>query len=142
VRRAHTLAELAVTITLMGVAMAAALPRLLGWLDWIAVERSATELTSALAVARGTAVTRAARIRLTIGQDSLRVDEWDDRSWVARGRWPGPDQHGVEMTVSNPIVTFNPIGLGWGTANTKVVLSRGLQSATITTSRVGRVKRW
>lgn len=141
-RRGHTLLELAITVSLVGVVTAAALPRLLGWLDWIAVERSATELTSALVVARGAALTRAARTRLTIGPDSLRLDEWGDGTWVPVGRWPGPDRYSVAMTVSNPIVTFNATGVGRGAANTKVVLTRRLQIATITTSRLGRVKRW
>jgi Tfp pilus assembly protein FimT len=140
--RGHTLPELALTIALVGVVMASVLPQLRGWLDWIAVQQTASEVTSALAVTRSAAIARAARTRLTIRPDSLRLDEWGDTTWVARARWPGPDQHRVTMAVSNPIVTFDPIGLGWGLADTKVVLSRGLRNATITTSRLGRVKRW
>lgn len=141
-RRGHTLLELVVTLTLMALAGALAYPRLRGWLDWVAVQRSATELTTALAVTRSTAILRAIRARLEIRQDSLRLDGWENQGWVALGRWPGPEQHGVRMAVSNPFVTFGAIGLGWETANTGVVLTKGLQSATITTSRLGRVKRW
>jgi Tfp pilus assembly protein FimT len=141
-RHGHTLPELALTIAVIGVVVATALPRIRGWLDWIAVQQSALEVTSALAVTRNAAIARAARTRLTISPDSLRLDEWDDTAWVAHARFPGPDGHGVTLAVSNPIVAFDPIGLGWGVANTRVVLSRGLQDATITTSRLGRVKRW
>jgi prepilin-type N-terminal cleavage/methylation domain-containing protein len=49
-RRGHTLLELIVTIGVMGIGVAFAFPKLQSWLDWIAVERAATEFTSALAV--------------------------------------------------------------------------------------------
>jgi hypothetical protein len=48
----------------------------------------------------------------------------------------------VALEVSNPVVVFEPIGLAWGLSNTTVVLRRGTHVATITISRLGRVKRW
>jgi prepilin-type N-terminal cleavage/methylation domain-containing protein len=141
-RRGYTLFELVAAIMVMGVGVAFALPKIRSWLDWIAVERAAAELTSALAVTRNTAVLRGVRTRLSIQRDSLRLDKVKDQGWIPSGRWPGPAHQGVELAVSNPIVTFDPIGLGWGASNAKILLSRGLHIATITTSRLGRVKRW
>ena len=140
--RGFSLTELVVTLAIMSVAAAAALPRLAAFRDGIVVDQAAREVTTALAVARHTAILRAARARVTIAGDSLRIDRWEGGRWEAHRRWPGPAQHGVALEVSNPEVVFGPTGMGWGASNTKVVLRRGSQVETITTSRVGRVKRW
>ena len=141
-QRGFSLVELAVALAIVGLVTAITLPRFEHLLDRIAVERAASELTTALAATRHRAVLRATRARLSIAADSLRIDEWEDRAWERALRWPGPASHQVALNTSNPTIIFDPIGLGWGLANTRVVLSRGSQSATITLSRVGRVKRW
>ena len=140
--RGYALAELAVVLAVIGLVTALALP---GWgrlLDRIAVERAASEITSALAVARNAAVLRSTRARLSIAADSLAIDEWEDRAWLPLLRWPGPERSSVSLDVSNATVTFGAIGIGVGVSNTTVVLRRGTQTAKITMSRVGRVKRW
>jgi prepilin-type N-terminal cleavage/methylation domain-containing protein len=141
-QRGYSLVELAIVLTVMGLMTALALP---GWttlLDRIAVERAATEVTTALAVARNIAVLRATRTRLTVVADSLRIDEWGDRTWQPTWRWPGPADNAVSLEVSNGTIIFGAIGIGAGFSNTTVVLRRGTQAAKITMSRVGRVKRW
>src|SRR5207247_1345103 len=79
---------------------------------------------------------QAARTRLTIAPDTLRIDRWRGDSWDAVLRWPGPLAHGVTLEVSNPEVVFDPIGLGWGVSNTSVVMRRGSRIETLTVSRV------
>jgi prepilin-type N-terminal cleavage/methylation domain-containing protein len=142
VHRGYSLAELAVVLAVMGLVAALALPRWGTLLDRIAVERAASEVTTALAVTRNAAVLRATRARLTIGADSLGIDEWGDRRWLPVLRWPGPQSHAVSLEASNETVIFGATGIGWGVSNTTVVLRRGTQTAKITMSRVGRVKRW
>jgi type II secretion system protein H len=141
-QRGFSLVELAVALAIVGLVMAVTLPRFGHLLDRVAVERAAAELTTALATTRHRAVLRATRTRLSMADDSLRIDEWEERAWARALRWPGPASHEVTLSTSNPTVIFDPLGLGWGLANTRVVLSRGSQSATITLSRLGRVKRW
>lgn len=141
-QRGYSLVELAIVLTVVGLLTALALP---GWtklLDRIAVERAATEVTTALAVARNIAVLRATRTRLTVVADSLRIDEWGDRTWQPIWRWPGPSDNAVSLEVSNGAIIFGAIGIGAGPSNTTVVLRRGTQAAKLTMSRVGRVKRW
>jgi prepilin-type N-terminal cleavage/methylation domain-containing protein len=142
VRRGLSLVELAVALAIAAVVTAFTVPRVAGVLDWIAVDTAAQEVATALAAARYAAVMQGSRTRLTIALDTLRVDRWRGDSWDAVLRWPGPLAHGVTLAVSNPVVTFDPIGLGWGVSNTKVVMRRGSRIETLTVSRVGRVKRW
>ena len=141
-RQGFTLAELAVLLAILAMVTAITVPRLRGLLDWIAVDTAAQEVTTAVAVTRYAAIMQGGRRRLVIGRDSLRIDRWVGDSWTSLERWPGPDRHGVGLEVSTPEVVFDPIGLAWGLSNTKVVLRRGVQSETITLSRLGRVKRW
>lgn len=141
-KRGYSLAELAMVLAVIGLVTAMALP---GWgalLDRIAVERAASELTTALTVARNKAVLRATRARLSISADSLGIDEWGERTWLPVWRWAGPQGHSVSLEVSNGTVIFGPTGIGSGSSNTTVVLRRGTQTAKVTTSRVGRIKRW
>ncbi len=141
-RRGFSLAEVMVTLTIVALVSAIAVPRLNGLLDWVAVDSAAREVTTPLAVARNAGILQAARARLAIAADSLRIDRWGKRGWEAVARWPGPGPHGVALEVTNPEVVFGPMGIGWGASNTRVVLRRGSHAETITTSRLGRVKRW
>jgi len=140
--RGFTLTELAVAVTMVALLLAVGLPRLSGVLDWVAADRAAREVTTALAVARAAAVMRGTRTRVTIAADTLRIDRWEGADWRPYQRWPGPITEGVTLEVSNPEVVFGPTGMGWGASNTRVVLRRGSHTETITTSRLGRVKRW
>lgn len=128
------LAIVAVLVVLIG-------PRLGPAFDRVATEGAARDVTTAMAVARTAAVMQGTRARLRIAADSLRVDREESAGWRLYARWPGPARAGVALTVSNPEVVFGPLGIGWGPANTRIVLRRGSQIVTITTSRLGRVKR-
>jgi len=141
-RRGLTLAELMVVLAILAVVTAVTLPRLAGLRDWIAVDTAAQEVITAIAVARSAAVMQGTRSRAVIAADSLRIDRWRGDTWGDLHRWPGPGRRGVALDVSNPVIVFDPIGLAWGLSNTTVVLRRGTRVATITVSRLGRVKRW
>ena len=139
--RGFTLPELAIGLVLVGLLSALAAPRLRPALDRAATATAAIEVTTALATTRHTAIAQGVRARLVIAADSLRLDVWNGASWTAAARWPGPAAHRVALQVSNPIVTYSPLGIGWGASNTTITLRRGSQVETITTSRIGRVRR-
>jgi len=142
VRRGFSLLELIVTLAAAAVVTAITLPRLGGVLDWLAVDAEAAKVTTGLAVTRHVAIMRGTRARLVVAVDSLRIDRWDGRTWTPLVRWGGPGEAGVRLEVSNPEIVFGPTGIGWGASNTTVVLRRGSRFEMITTSRLGRVKRW
>ena len=141
-RKGFSLPEIVVVLAIAAVLSAVALPRLGGLLDALAADAAARDVTMALAVTRSAAVERGKRARLVIRADSLNIDLWENADWEPFLRWTGPADRGVSLLVSNPQVVFSPTGIGWGVSNTKVTLSRGSHIETITTSRVGRVKRW
>ena len=139
--RGFTLVELLVVLLILAVAASLSVPRLGSALDRIATDAAARDVTTALATARAAAVLQGTRARLRISVDSLRVDREGAQGWEPYARWPGPAASGVGLQVSNPEIVFGPLGLGWGLANTRVELRRGSQIETITTSRLGRVRR-
>jgi prepilin-type N-terminal cleavage/methylation domain-containing protein len=141
VQRGFTLSELVVVLALMSVLAVLLAPRLGPAFDRIATEGAARDLTTAIAVARAAAVMEGTRARLHIDAESLWIDRERPDGWEPYARWPGPAAAGVALSVSNPQLTFGPLGVGWGVSNTRVVLWRGSQTATITTSRLGRVRR-
>ena len=140
-RRGFTLLELVVVLAIVVVLTTFAVWRLVPLVEWIAADGAARDVTSALAVTRTAAVLRGTRARLRIAADSLRIDREGPAGCEPYTRWAGPASAGVTLTVSNPEVVFSPLGVAWGLSNTRIVLSRGSQIETITTSRLGRVRR-
>lgn len=140
-RRGFTLVELIVVLAIVALITTFALAHLMPLVDWIAADRAARDVTSALAVTRTVAVLRGTRARLRISADSLRIDREAAAGWEPYARWAGPASAGVTLAVSNPEVVFSPLGIAWGVSNTRIVLTRGSQIETITTSRLGRVRR-
>ena len=140
--KGFSLVEVVIVLLIVALLAAVGLPRLRPFLDRIATDQAAREITTALAVARHGAVLQGMRARLTIAADSLRIDRLEQGGWTPWKRWLGPADLAVGIEGSNPVVVFGPTGLGWGASNTKVVLRRGSQVETITVSRLGRVKRW
>jgi prepilin-type N-terminal cleavage/methylation domain-containing protein len=140
--KGFTFLELMVVLLIAAALLVLWLPRAGRLADWLETERAVRDVTTAFAVGRNAAVMQAARVRIEIAADTLRIDRLESGTWRPWWRLPGPSSHGVALEVSNPIVTFGPTGMGWGVSNTKIVLRRGSQAETITTSRVGRVKHW
>ncbi len=140
-QRGVTLMELVVVLVIVGTLSALAFPRAAGWLDWIAVDRATGEVASFYTTARFAAIYRSQRVRLELREDSLRAvfEGVTDSVFL---RWPGPVRHGVRLTASRTVIRILPNGLGFGAANTKLVLRRGVAAESLTTSRLGRLKRW
>ncbi|HXH63201.1 MAG TPA: GspH/FimT family pseudopilin [Gemmatimonadales bacterium] len=141
-RRGFSLLELMIVLAIVAIVTALAVPSLGDIMDWVAADGAAHDVTTALAVARATAVSQSTLVRVEIGADSLRIDIRMDGVWGPYRSFSGPSARGVQLEVSNPEVVFGPSGLGWGTANSTITLRRGARVETVTTSRVGRVKRW
>jgi len=141
VKRGVTLLELATVLAIVGVLSALAFPRAANWLDAIAVSRAAGEIASFYQTARFGAIFRSQRVRVELGQDTLRA-VFEGPSDSVFLRWSGPARHGVSLVASRAVIWIQPNGLGLGAANTKLVLKKGMAAESVTTSRLGRLKRW
>jgi Tfp pilus assembly protein FimT len=138
-RTGTTLIEIGVTVGILGLMAGITFPRFGTYRDRIAVDAAATSTLSLLATARHAALRRAtltavhldttgAIILLVAGPDTL-----ERRSLR--------DVHGVTMTTSRDSIAFAPSGLGYGAANTQIILRRGAAADTISVSRLGRARR-
>lgn len=140
-KRGVTLIELLIVLTLVGLLSAMAFPRVARWWDRMAVDRAAIELVSFYHAARFAAIQRAERVRVVFREDSLLAtfEGLRKTTFIAR---PGPAHHGVRLTATREEIQLYANGMGLGAANTKLVLRRGAEADSLTTSRLGRLKRW
>lgn len=140
-RRGVTLLELIIVLTVVGLLALLAVPRIAGWLDRLATQQAVTELMSFYTRARFAAIFRGSRVRLEFDKDSLRavLEGVRDSTVLAM---PGPVRHGVNFHASRRTIRIGPHGFGWGAANTKIVVWRGAAAESLTTSRLGRLKKW
>ena len=137
-RRGATLAELVISLAVIGVVSSIAVPRAAAVMDRMSVRGGTQDVVLAIAAARAAASargayasfvadTRSGRLRVVSGGEILfERDELHAR--------------GVKLEASRESVTFAPGGLGWGAANTTVIVSRGSRSDTVVMSRLGRVR--
>lgn len=139
--RGVTLVELLLVLTLIGLMSLVAVPRFATIRDRMAVERAAQEVGMFYYRARQATVMQVRRVRLEFAADTLRAvyEGMTDSVFLAQA---GPAVHGVDLTASRTVIRLAANGIGYGAANTKLVLTRGTVVATFTTSRLGRLKRW
>ena len=139
--RGVSLPELLVALVIVASLLAVAIPRYARVRDAIATDRAARELALFYAQARYGAILRGTRVRIEFGADSLRAvyESVYDSVFILR---PGPVRHGVSFTASRSVIWVYPNGFGLGAANTKLVVQRGAAAESLTTSRMGRMKRW
>jgi prepilin-type N-terminal cleavage/methylation domain-containing protein len=137
-RRAFSLPELVLTSTLVALVAALAVPRTGAALDRIRLTQAGGEVAEALAVGRAAAIARSAYVRVVVDETAgaLRVETDDGtlRSRDLRGL------HRVALRATRDTVTYAPTGLGYGLANTTIVVARGARAETVTVSRLGRVR--
>ena len=137
-RPAFTIVELIVTICILGVLSAVAVPWAGDLLDRARVRGAVVEIESLFSGARHIAIARstqatididtvAQRIRVSVGVDTLRRGEI------------GAD-HGVQLSASRVHMSYAATGMGYGAANLSVVVRRNASSDTVFVSRLGRLR--
>ena len=137
-RRASTLLDLIIALTLIAILSAIAYPRISGLLDAVHVRGTATEIHALFSSARHHAITRSERITVEIdttrssialvaGEDTIRA-----RSFL--------DTHGVTLASNRQSFTFSPIGIGYGAGNMTLVIRRRARADSVYVSRLGRVR--
>lgn len=137
-RRGATLAELLVVCTVMAIAASVAAPRARAVLDGLRLRQAAHEVSGAVTLTRAAAIRRGERARLVVNESaaSVVVESGAD-TLLRRDLWR---MHHVALRASRDTITFAPSGLGYGIANSTIVLSIGQRAETVTVSRLGRAR--
>ncbi len=137
-RAGTTLVEMLLAMAVLGVLTSVTVPRAAALIDRASVKGATRDVVLALAAARAAAAqrgtnasfvadTRTGKLRVVMGGETL-----FERDLL--------HLRGVRLEASRESITFSPSGLGWGAANTTVVVSRGSRADTIVMSRLGRVR--
>ena len=137
-----TLPELVVVTLIIGVMASIVTPPARRTLDRIAVTGAAQRYSTIHESARQSAIARSALVRYELARVGSSIalavrkpnGRWDTLAVWTLGQ--------VNVESGQRIVTFNPLGLGAGASNTRIVFSRGQAAETLTVSRTGRLKRW
>ncbi|HEX9383199.1 MAG TPA: prepilin-type N-terminal cleavage/methylation domain-containing protein [Gemmatimonadaceae bacterium] len=137
-RHAFTIVELTVTICILGVISAIAMPSVGKLLDSIHVHGAVLEIESLFSGARHIAIARSA-------QATVDIDTVDQAIYVSVGvdtlrkREIGKD-HGVRLSATRVRMSYSATGMGYGAANLSVSVRRSSFVDTVFVSRLGRVR--
>ena len=137
-RPAHTLAEVVLVVTIIGLTTILGIRQLQLHLDQLAVHAAISE--SAIVVARARDEALAQRtpvsVRVDTAAGTLTLGARGERvATVALGH-----AHGVVLATSRDSIAFDVRGLGYGAANLTLVAKRGVAAETLVVSRLGRVR--
>jgi prepilin-type N-terminal cleavage/methylation domain-containing protein len=137
-RRAFTLLELTVVLSLAGLLLAVTAPRFALLRNAWAVRSALTDLAASFSLARQTAIAR--RTPVAVVMDTARG--------VVQVRTAGRQlrrsdlrvSYGVALAANRDSAVYDPRGLGFGLSNLTVTVRRGALVDTLTMSRLGRIR--
>jgi prepilin-type N-terminal cleavage/methylation domain-containing protein len=134
----YTVVELLAVLTIVGILMSIAIPRVALLLDRIAVDSAASDVHASLSLARSLAL--AGGVPVAVEVDSLsgvvRIRRGEES---LQSRNVG-QAHQVRLVPTRDSLTYDPRGLGRGAANLSIVIRRGAAVETVFISRLGRVR--
>jgi type II secretory pathway pseudopilin PulG len=138
VRRAFTIIDVTVTLCILSVLSAIAMPWAGKLLDRVHVRGAVVEIESVFSSARHIAIARSAQatveidtvaraIYVSVGKDTLRELQI------------GAD-HDVRFSATRARMSYSATGMGYGAANLSVVVRRSSAADTVFVSRLGRLR--
>jgi prepilin-type N-terminal cleavage/methylation domain-containing protein len=137
-RSAYTLIELSVTLCVLGILSAIAIPRAASFVDQIRVRGAVVEIEALFGAARHIAIGRADQTTVTIDTTRRAIYVISDRDTLRRGEVG--IEHDVRLSTTRPSMTYSATGVGYGAANLSVVVRRNAAVDTVVVSRLGRVR--
>ena len=138
-RQGTTLIEISVVVGVLGLMAGLTFPRFGSYRDRVAVDAATSSTMSLLAAARQAALRRATRTAVHLDTATATVLVIAGIDTLAKRSLR--EVHGVAFTTSRDSIAFTASGLGYGAANTQIVVRRGNAADTIAVSRLGRARR-
>lgn len=137
-RRAFTLIELTVTLCILSILSAIAIPPAGRFLDGIHVRGATIEIESLFSTARHIAIARGAQatVEIDTAAQAIYVSAGGAR---LRNAMIGSD-HDVQLSATRSGMTYSATGMGYGAANLSVVVRRNSFADTVFVSRLGRLR--
>lgn len=137
-RHAFTLIELTVTLCILSILSAIAIPRAGRVLDGIHVHGAVIEIESLFSTARHIAIARGA-------QTTVEIDTVAQAIYVSAGGGKLRDakigaDHDVRLSTTRSGMSYSVTGMGYGAANLSVVVRRNSVADTVFVSRLGRLR--
>ena len=135
---AFTLIELTITLCIVSILSAIAVPGAGRLLDSIHVNGAVVEIGSMFGTARHLAISRSRRtsVEIDTAQRIIRVRSGGS---TLREREIGR-VHDVKLSATRTRMEYSPTGMGYGAANLSVVVRRNGSVDTVFVSRLGRVR--
>jgi len=137
-RSAFTVVELTITICVVAVLSAIAVPWAGELLDRVHIRGAVLEIESTFSGARHLAIAQSAQATVDIdtATQTLYVSVGAD---TLRKRRVGAD-HGVQLSASRVRMSYSATGMGYGAANLSVFVRRNASVDTVFVSRLGRLR--
>jgi len=138
-RHGFSLLEITVVMTIIGLTMALALPRLAALRDGASVRSAMSEVGTLFLSARQMAITRRAAVAVVLDTAGGAIELRSHGQTITRRALRAA--YGIALASDRDSTVYDPRGLGYGLANLTVTVRRGAIVDTLTMSRLGRV-RW
>jgi Tfp pilus assembly protein FimT len=137
-RVAFTVVELTITLSIVAVLSAIAMPWAGNLLDRIHVRGAVLEIESAFAAARHIAIARSALTTVNVDtvEGVMKVSVGGDTVRTVRVA----SDHDVKLAATRLQMSYSPTGMGYGAANLSVVARRNAAVDTVFVSRLGRLR--
>ena len=137
-RRALTIIELTITLTILSVLSAIAMPWAGKLLDRVRVRSAVVEIESLFGSARHIAIARSALTTVDIDtvNQAIQVSVGADTVRTARIA----ADHDVRIGATRSRMSYSPTGMGYGASNLSVFVRRSAAVDTVFVSRLGRLR--
>jgi prepilin-type N-terminal cleavage/methylation domain-containing protein len=136
--RGFTLPELAVTLSIMSILSAIAMPKAADFIDGVRLRAAIVEIESLFESARHLAIARSEQVAVEIDAGTATVYVTAGADTLRAGRVGV--EHGVKLSATRARMAYSAIGVGYGAANLSVFVRRNAVADTVVVSRLGRVR--
>lgn len=130
--------ELIITISILAITAAIAVPAATPIINAAAVEAASQQTSALFALARDYAIATGVPTSVRIDQSAQRILVHSNSDTIANSSFSNSHIH---LTSTRDSMAYSPSGLGLGAANLLISLSLGNSHDTISISRLGRVSK-